>query len=162
MGPYVAVNAVLIGFFGFAAIYHVVLWSQSRRDTVLIVFAVHCLLCALISANLLALAMAETVGAGQRALDLRTNLATLAQVSRVWRLSLITGVRARWFVWSITGFFAPAAIVNMTIVPLAGLVTSLERVTTSWGEQVSLLHRGSPTGWFGPVYGLALSINAFG
>ena len=55
MGPYVGLNAVLVGLFGFAAIYHVVLWWQSRRDTVLIIFAVHCALCALISADLLAL-----------------------------------------------------------------------------------------------------------
>lgn len=143
MGPYVGLNAVLIGLFGFAAIYHVVLWSQSRRDAVLIIFAAHCALCALISADLLALVTAQTVGQGQRALDLRTDFATLAQVSTVWLLSLITGVRARWFVWLITAFFVTAAIVNVAILPLAGTVGSVERITMSWGEQVSMLHRGS-------------------
>src|SRR5438045_9431142 len=32
VSPYVALNAVLIGLYGFSAIYHVVLWSQSRRE----------------------------------------------------------------------------------------------------------------------------------
>jgi len=41
VGPYVALNTVLIGLFGFAAIYHLVLWSQSRRESVLLIFALH-------------------------------------------------------------------------------------------------------------------------
>src|SRR5437773_914504 len=119
VGPYVALNAVLIGLFGFAAIYHIVLWSQARRDAVLIIFAGHCTLCTLISADLLALVTAQTVGQGQRALYLRTDIASLAQVSTVWLLSLIAGVRARWFVWFITVFFVGVAITNVAIVPLA-------------------------------------------
>lgn len=66
MGPYVGLNGVLIGLFGFAAIYHVVLWSQSRRDAVLIIFAAHCALCALISADLLALVTAHTGSSTRR------------------------------------------------------------------------------------------------
>jgi signal transduction histidine kinase len=162
VGPYVAVNAILIGLFGFAAIYHVVLWSQSRRDVVLIIFAVHCALCALISADLLALVTAQTVGQGQRALNWRTDLATLAQVSTVWLLSLLSGVRARWFVWLITVFFAGAAIANMTILPLAGTVTGVERITMWWGEQVWMLHRGPASRLLGPVYALVLTMPIFG
>jgi signal transduction histidine kinase len=162
VGPYVALNAVLVGLFGFAAIYHLVLWSQSRRDRVLIIFAVHCGLCTLVSANLLALVSAQTVEQGQRALTLRTDLATLAQISTVWLLSLVAGVRARRFVWPVTVFFAVAAIANMTILPLAGTVAGVERITMSWHEQVSILHRGSPSRWLGPVYACALSIPFFG
>lgn len=162
MGPYVVLNAVLIGLFGFSAIYHLVLWSQSRRDAVLITFAAHCVLCALISADLLALVTAQTIEQGQRALSLRTDFATLAQVSTVWLLSLIAGVRARRFVWLITVLFAGAAIANMTILSLAGTVTGVERITMSWGEQVSILHRGSPSRWLALVYAVALPIPFFG
>jgi hypothetical protein len=56
VGSYVAVNAVLIGLFGFSAIYHFVLWSQSRREPVLLIFALHCALCSELSADLIALA----------------------------------------------------------------------------------------------------------
>src|SRR5436309_7222322 len=83
LGPYVAVNAVLIGLFGFAAVYHFVLWSHSRRDTVLLVFAIHCALCSLLSGCLIALVTARTPAGGQRVLDGRLELAALAQVSSV-------------------------------------------------------------------------------
>jgi len=55
MGLYVGVNAALIGLFGFAAIYHLVLWWQSRRDWILLLFAVHCTQCAIFSADIIAL-----------------------------------------------------------------------------------------------------------
>jgi hypothetical protein len=35
MGPYVGTNAVLVGFFGSAALDHFVLWWESRRNAVL-------------------------------------------------------------------------------------------------------------------------------
>ena len=162
MGPYVATNAVLIGVFGFAAIYHVVLWSQSRRDAVLVIFAVHCVLCALGSADLMALVGAQTVPDGQFALDWRLNLSALAQISAVWLLSLIAGVRARWFVWFMTAFFVTLAITNISIVPLAGTVTGVERITMPWGEHVSMLQRGSPSRLLAPMYVLSLSVTVFG
>jgi hypothetical protein len=144
VGPYIAFNTVLIGLFGFSAIYHLVLWSQSRREPILLIFALHCALCSVFSAALIALATAATPADGQRALDYRLELAAMIQVSAVWLLSLIAGVRARWFVWSITAAFLIVAAVNMAIVPITGTVTSVERVSTSWGV-ISILRRESPT-----------------
>ena len=84
MGPYVAVNAVLIGLFGFAAVYHFVLWSQSRRDTVLLVFAIHCTLCSLLSGCLIALVTVRTAAEGQRS-------STAVWSSRPWPRSRLSG-----------------------------------------------------------------------
>ena len=162
MGPYVAVNAVLIGLFGFAAVYHFVLWSQSRRDTVLLVFAIHCALCSLLSGCLIALVTVRTPEGGQRALGARLEVAALAQVSSVWLFSGISSVRARWFVWLITAVFLCVALVDAAIRPLAGTVTGVDRIFTAWGEQISTLHRESPSPWLGPLYALSLSINVFG
>jgi PAS domain S-box-containing protein len=162
LGPYVAVNAVLIGLFGFAAVYHFVLWSQSRRDTVLLVFAIHCALCSLLSGCLIALVTVRTPEGGQRALGARLELAALAQVSSVWLFSGISSVRARWFVWLITAVFLSVALVDSAIRPLAGTVTGVDRIFTAWGEQISTLHRESPSPWLGPLYALSLSINVFG
>jgi two-component system sensor histidine kinase UhpB len=162
VGAYVALNAVLIGSFGFAAIYHLVLWSQSRREPVLLIFAFHCALLSVFSACLVAIVMAQTPGEGQRALDWRIGLGALGQVSSVWLLSLITGVRARWFVWSITAVFLTAAVTNAAILPLAGTVTSIDRIVTPWGEQVSILHRELASRWLGPLYLLVVSITIFG
>ena len=162
MGPYVALNAVLVGAFGFAAIYHLVLWSQARRDAVLLIFVVHCILCASVSATLIALVDASTPAEGQRALDLRTDFVVLSQVTTVWLLSLIAGVRARWFVRFTTAVFVSAAFANLTIAPLAGLVTGVERVLMPWGEPVSILHRESPSIWLRPLYAVGATVPLFG
>ena len=34
--------------------------------------------------------------------------------------------------------------------------------TRQWGEQVSILYRGPPSRWVGPVYACAVSISIFG
>lgn len=161
LGPYVTLNAVLIGAYGFSAIYHLVLWSQSRREPALLIFGLHCALGAVLSATLITLATVETPAEGQRALDVRVDIAALSQVSSVWLLSLIAGVRARWFVWFITVVFLLVASVNVAIVPLTGTVTAVERVSTSWGE-ISILRRESPSRWLGLIYAASLSINVFG
>jgi signal transduction histidine kinase len=162
MGPYVALNAVLVGVFGFAAIYHLVLWSQARRDAVLLTFVVHCVLCATLSANLVALVLASNPQEGQRALDLRTDLAVLGQITTVWLLSRIGGVRARWFLWFTTVTFVLAVFANLAISPLAGQVTGVESVSMPWGEQVSMLHRESPSVWLVPLYAVGATVPLFG
>ncbi len=162
MGPYVALNAVLVGAFGFAAIYYFVLWSQARRDAVLLIFVVHCVICTMVSANLIALVEASTSIEGQRALDFRTDLAVLGQITSVWLLSLIAGVRARWFLWVTTAAFLLAVVANLAIAPLAGVVTGVERVSMSWGEQVSILHRHAPSVWLRPLYAIGTTVPVFG
>jgi PAS domain S-box-containing protein len=161
LGPYLTLNAAFIGFFGFAAIYHFVLWWQSRREAILLVFAFHCALCASLSLSLLLLVTARTLPEGQHALDSRWELAVLAQISQVWLLSLISGVRARWYVWSITVVFLIVAITSLAV-PMTGTVTGVERIVTSWGEEVSIVNRGTPSRWLGIAYALSLSINIFG
>ena len=161
MGPYHTLNAVFVGFFGFAAIYHFVLWWQSRREAILLVFALHCALCASLSACLLVLVTVRTTPDGQQALNLRLELAALAQISQVWLLSLISGVRARWYVLFITAVFLTVAVANLAV-PMTGTVTGVERIFTSWGEPISILNRDAPSRWLGIVYALSLSINIFG
>ena len=60
MGPFVFVNTLLVGFFGFAALHYFWLWWLSRRERVLLVLAVHCVLCALLSPCLIGIATATT------------------------------------------------------------------------------------------------------
>ena len=88
-------------------------------------------------------------------------LAAVSQVSSVWLLSLIAGVRARWYVWFVTVVFLTVAAVNIAVLPITGTVTSVERVSTSWGV-ISVLRRQSPSSWVGALYALSLSINVFG
>jgi signal transduction histidine kinase len=161
VGPYFVLNTVLIGLYAFSAIYHLVLWWPSRRELILLAFAIHCGLCSVLSAELIALASAETPAAGQRALDLRVTIAAILQVSQVWVLSLVSGVRARSYVWLITVVFLLVAAINLAILPITGTVASVERVSTSWGD-ISVLRRESASSWVGVIYAVSLSINAFG
>ena len=162
MGPYVALNAVLVGAFGFAAIYHIVLWWQTRRDAVLPVFIAHCVLCATLSANMIALVEARTLLDGQRALNLRTTVVVIAQITTVWLFSLIATVPARWFVRLTTAIFLIAVLANLMVSPLAGLVIGIERVSMPWGEQVSLLRRESQSVWLLPLYAVGSTVPLFG
>ena len=164
MSPYVVVNTALIGFFGFAAIYHFILWSHAKHQAVLLVFALLCLVTACHAADVIALASARSVAAGQRALDIRVVLALLGQISAVWLLSLLSPVRARPYVWLVTVVFLIAVVVNLTVLHLAGTVTAVERISTAWGEPISVLRRDTPRMWLslGPLYATALSVNVFG
>ena len=39
VGAYGVLNAVFIGLYGFSAVYHLLLWWQSRREAILLAFA---------------------------------------------------------------------------------------------------------------------------
>jgi two-component system, NarL family, sensor kinase len=162
MGPYVGLNAILIGFFAFAAIHHFLLWLPSRRDTALLALAFLCALCALFSANIIGLVTARTPAEGQRALDLRLDVGLLCLVPAVWLVSLVSGVRARGFVWLVTSAALGIVLVNEAVRPLTGTVTGVERIVTSWGEPLSSLHRESASPWLAAAYVLPLATYLFG
>jgi PAS domain S-box-containing protein len=162
MGPYVFVNTLLVGFFGFAALHYFWLWWLSRREWALLVLAVHCILCTLLSPCLIAIATATTPSECQWALDTRTTVAILGQVSAVWLIMLVTGVRARWFATSITAICLLAAAINMFVLPINGVVIGLERIRMFWGEEIATpQHRGS-TWWMGSVYAVVIAVHGFG
>jgi len=161
MGLYVGVHTALIGLYGFAAIYHLVLWWQSRRSAVLLLFALHCTLFAIFSADIVALLTARTPAEGQRDLDLRAGLGLLVTVTSVWLFSLIAGVRARRFLGFMTSALLGLVVAN-ALQPLTGTVTAVERIVTSWGDTVSILHRESPSPWLPVAYALVLAVDVFG
>ena len=74
------------------------------------------------------LATVRTPAQGQQALNLRLEIAALAQISEVWLLSLISGVRARWYVLFITAVFLTVAVADLAI-PMTGTVTGVERTS---------------------------------
>ena len=161
MGPYVGVNAVLVGFFGFAAISHLVLWWQSRREPALLAFVALCCACALFSLCLIALVTVQTQAEGQRALDLRSSLWVLGQIPWAWLLSLLSGLRARRFVWFVTAASLFFVVLN-EFESLGGRVTGVAPLVTSWGERLSVMQRESASPWLAASYALALSVPVFG
>lgn len=162
MGPFLLLNAGLVGFFGFAAIYHLILWQSSRREALPAVFSADCTVRAAFSGLVIAMATATTPAEAQYALQLRVALGMLMMVTWVWSLSLVSEVRARWFVWSVTVIFLVLLPIHIFLVPLNASVISVEKIALPWGEVISKPHMGTPRWWIGPIYALVISIEFFG
>ena len=85
----------------------------------------------------------------------------LSQISLVWVLVLISGIRNRVWPWLVTTVFAAVAIATR-IWSIGGVVKALEPVRTPWGEVVTavLTIDARPIGL--PVYLLVLAVNLYG
>ena len=97
MGPFLFLYCALVGFFAFAAIYHLILWWTSRREPLLGVFSLDCLARSALSAVLVAIATSTTTAEAQAALRVRIALGFVVTATALWSYSLVSGVRARWF-----------------------------------------------------------------
>ena len=74
VGPFLFLYSALVGFFAFAAIYHLILWWTSRREPLLAVFSLDCLARSALSAVLVAIATSTTTAEAQAALRVRIAL----------------------------------------------------------------------------------------
>ncbi len=162
MGPVHFIFAALIGFFGFTAIYHFILWCSSRREHLLGVFSIDCAARATLSGALLAIATAATPEEAQAALRIRLASGMFLMFTWLWCLSLVSGVRARKFVLPISALLVVLFLLQVTIAPLNSKVISVDRVTMLWGEVISVPQLGPPGWWFGPIYFAVLAIEVFG
>ena len=71
------------------------------------------------------------------------------------------GFPPRVALWALTIAFTSLFIYGL-FVPVAGVVTGVDRVVTPWGEQISMLRRESLSPMLVPVYLAALSVSAIG
>jgi PAS domain S-box-containing protein len=162
MSPYLFVNALLVGFFGFAALHYFLLWCLSRREYALLIFALHCVLCASMCPFLIVIVTAATPMECQTGLDARTTTGLLVQVTTVWILALVTGLRGRWFPIAITVAFLSVVAINMFVVPVNGVVTGLDRTQTWWGEEITVPQRTGWKWWLQLVFALIVCVYLFG
>ena len=79
----------------------------------------------------------------------------------VWVLALISGVRPRWFLFSITVFFLLVPLFNTLVSPVNATVTEIDHRELSSGAEISDPLR-TPSGWWAPIYVAAISVHAFG
>lgn len=162
MGVYTYINAMLVGYFAFASVHYLCLWGLSRQERALLVFSIHCAVCAAVSLCLIGITTADTVAACQFALNARSTFGVLGIITTVWVVRLIAGLRADRFVLSVTVAAAGFALLNLCVLPINGTVTELRPLTFPWGEQIVVpLH--DPHGWWlVPVYGLMISVAIYG
>src|ERR1043165_1047545 len=162
MSPYLILHTFLAGFFCFAAVHYFWLWCQSRREIVFLVFAVHCALCASIGPFLYALATATTVAACQSALDARTTIGLLIQISTVWIFAIVTEMRSRWFPILVSAVCLLMAAINVLVVPITGVVTGLDQIHSWWGEEITVPRHTGWHWWLQPLFVFVVAIYVFG
>jgi two-component system sensor histidine kinase UhpB len=111
---------------------------------------------------LVVIATAATATECQPGLDARSTIGLLAQVTTMWILALVTGMRVRWFPIAITAACLSVAAINAFVVPINGVVTGLHRMRTWWGEEITVPHRSEWKWWLPLMYALIISVYVFG
>ena len=161
MGPYLLVNAALVGLFAFAGVYHAALWWTRRHELLLLTFTGRCLAAAVYSVVFVEIATVQDVETATSLGALRLTTLCVAIPLLAWTLSLLSGVRARPYLWLMTAVFGAMALVTL-ITPVTGPVLSVQPLTLPWGETISIVRRGSPPWWTVPIYLFGSSVDIFG
>ena len=161
LGPYIFTNAALVGLFASAGVYHLALWWAGRRDLVLLLFAARSLVASVFGVVFVLLATAPDVATAARYSSLRITLMTLALPLGAWTLSLVSGVRARPYLWFTTVVMVSASVLSL-LFPVTATVLGIERLTLPWGETISVTVRGPSPVWVAPLYVLGISVDVFG
>lgn len=162
MGPYLLTHAALVGFFAFAAIYHLILWWSSRNEVLLAVFSLDCAFRAAFSGVLVAIAAAVTPEEAHAALRVRVALGMLVMTTSLWTVSLVSGIRPRWVIRSVTIVFLTLCFIQTFVMPLNATVLSVDQAVLPWGEIISNPQLAPPGWWFGPLYACVIAVELFG
>src|SRR5436190_3618231 len=162
VGPFVYTYVALVGFFAFAALYHLILWASSRRDGLLAAFSADCALRVGLSSALAVIVTSTTTAQAEHAVRARIAFVLLTLVTSLWSLRLISEVRAPRFVWPVTVILLGAFLIHVLVRPLSSVVTALDKLALPWGEVITN-PRGAPPGWWAaPMLALGAAIQLFG
>src|SRR4029079_15149479 len=114
MGPVVLFYVALIGFFTCASVYAFWNWHSTHRDPTLLLFALQCLLIALLSTDFVLIALARTAYVAGVGFTARTiiGIVTMAVTARM--IARLTDLDAPLFVNAVA-----AAAVVVTVYHLA-------------------------------------------
>src|SRR6188472_4286033 len=138
MGPVLLLYVALIGFFTCASVYACWNWHSNQRDRTLLLFAVQCLLIALLSADFVLIALARTAYAAGVGFTARMiiSIVTMAVTARM--IAQLTDLDAPLFVNAVA-----VSAVAVTVYHLAartwddGLIT-LSQIRFPWGETIAV------------------------
>jgi signal transduction histidine kinase len=161
MGPYMLVNAGLVGAFACAAVIHLIFWALDRSDRLSLALAVYSTIAAWFSVVMLVFYSTRDPAVSQVALDARTTLACLGVTAGLWIVCAIAGVRPGLFVRTATAALVLGATASL-FWPLNGRVTQIVPLKLIWGESlVHPVHR-PVTAVFAPLYLAAIAAEAYG
>ena len=154
-------RVLLVGFMAFAAMHYAFQWWWSRRERVLLVFALFCAANAVLNHVTATISSATTIEAAQAALDLRTTVGLLVYPLLAWLVARIAEVDARRFLTVITVLLVVATLINLAWFPLNGVVTGLRTDVMPWGETTTVVLRGPAGPLAALLFLVLLSVTLF-
>lgn len=151
LSPLLLIDSGLVGLFAFAALHYAFQWWLSRKERVLLVFAIHCAACALFSCVAVARHLATTTSAMQVRLDWSVTIgvfihalvllfyAVLAKRRDVMFCAVVFGVLV---VLAVLNLWAPlrGTVVELRAIQLPGGGTSLVPIRTPPGVPLALMY----------------------
>jgi PAS domain S-box-containing protein len=140
----ISVNAVLAGFFAFAAIHYAVHWWFSRYERVFLVFSIQCALYTTFCLARMAFERATTIPDIQTALGRVMTLGPVIHIVLLQFFVCVSGRRDRAFRLLVTTAFVVLGVLNHWV-PLRGTVFALQSISLPGGG-VSLLPLRTPPG----------------
>ena len=161
MDTLITVNAVLAGFFAFAAIHYAVHWWLSRHERVLLVFSVQCAVYALLCLALNSFFRARTIPDTQATLDRVMTIGVVLHVLLLQFYADLGGRRDRTFRALVTGALVFLGVLNQWA-PLRGTVLELRTMPLPWGGTGLLPIRTPPGAALALLYLLVLAIQGYG
>ncbi|MBL8824687.1 MAG: PAS domain S-box protein [Planctomycetia bacterium] len=161
MGPLVLLHTVLIGFFAFAAFYHLMLWWQAKRDRLLAAFSINCFLHAIFCYVLVGIMQTASIDVANSLQQSRLFIAILLLLTWLWCMVYLTGVRPRWFVDPVSIFLLILGLIHTLLVPINPAVKSVESFTLPWNEVIHTPQLGSPGWWIILHYVIIVVMDGF-
>jgi two-component system cell cycle sensor histidine kinase/response regulator CckA len=154
MGLIYYTRVLLEGFMAFAAMHYLFQWWWSKRERILLAFAVFCAANAVLNHVTAIVSSATTIETAQAALNLRTTVGLLVYPLLAWIVARVADIRVPRFIAAITAVLLAASLVNLWI-PLNGVVSGLRTEVMPWGESLTVVERG-PAGAVASVIFLVL------
>ena len=143
MGFIFYARVLLEGFMAFAAMHYAFQWWWSKRERILLAFAIFCAANAVLNHVTATVSSATTIEAAQSALNLRTTVGLLVYPLLAWIVARIAGVDARRYIAIVAILLGAPALVNLLGFPLNGVVTGLRTEVMPWGETMTVVERGA-------------------
>jgi PAS domain S-box-containing protein len=102
-----------------------------------------------------------TVAGAQRFVELRGLTALVFSIAQLWLYADLSASRARWFLWTVTGFLSAIFLISGAGYPLNGHVIAVAPRVLPWGDTLWFPIRQQPGWWGWPIYTVALTVPAF-
>jgi len=161
ISAYAALNFLMIGASAYVAVQYACLWKQHWRERTPLLFALLCILGALILICAVGIHASATVAKCERFLELRALAGLLFSAAQLWLYADLTANRPRWFLGPMTVLLTVIFLFCMLAHPLRGQVIEVVPRVLPWVDTLWFPIR-SPAPWWGwPIYLATFAVPVF-